>query len=60
MLDHFQDVIKNTNKKYNSLLPEFLDSTRKNAKKRAIIIFSDFLDISDEDTKILSYLDSVH
>ncbi len=60
MLDHFQDIIKNTNKKYNSLLPEFLDYARKNAKKRAIIVFSDFLDIADDDAKILSYLDSVH
>lgn len=60
ILDHFQDIVKNTNKKYQSLLPDFLDYARKNSKKRAIIVFSDFLDISDEDTKVLSFLDSIH
>jgi len=60
MLDHFQDIVKNTSKKYQSLLPDFLDYARKNSKKRAIIIFSDFLDMSDEDTKVLSFLDSIH
>lgn len=60
MLDHFQDIVRNTNKKYQSLLPDFLDYARKNSKKRAIIVFSDFLDISDEDTKVLSFLDSIH
>lgn len=60
LLDHFQSIIQNTNKKYQSLLPEFLDYSRKLSKKRAIIVFSDFLDMSDENTKIMSFLDSIH
>ncbi len=60
LLDHFQLLTKTTNKKYQSLLPEFLDYSRKNSKKRAIIIFSDFLDTSEENDKVLSFLDSIH
>lgn len=60
LLDYFQDSVKHTNKRHQTLLPEFLDYSRKMPKKRAIIIFSDFLDIWLEDTKILSFLDSVH
>ena len=60
LLDHFHSIIPNTNKRHQSLLPEFLDYSRKLSKKRAIIVFSDFLDVSDEDSKIMSFLNSVH
>lgn len=60
LLDYFKDSVKHTNKKYQTLLPEFLDYARKNSQKRAMIVFADFLDIWSDDVKILSFLDSIH
>lgn len=49
-----------TTKKYQTALPQFFDLAKKNTKKRAMIIFSDFLDVSEDQRHLLKYFDKEH
>lgn len=59
-LQQFPKIVKQTPNHYISTLPFFLQQTKKIRKRRAIIIFSDFLDIKDTDIKILNMLHKEH
>ncbi len=61
--DAFQKIlatIKNTKKRYQSRLKNFLQEAMQVKEKRVIVIFSDFLAMDEEDVKLLKYLKKQH
>lgn len=46
--------------KYHSNLSEFLAQAKNMQKRRAIVIFSDFLDLSNNDKNLLNWFDQEH
>jgi hypothetical protein len=56
-IDQIYKITHKTIPVYNTWISHFLDTQKTNKHKRAIVIFSDFLDLSYDDKKTLKYLD---
>jgi len=59
-LKKFPDIIKKIPRKYFSSVRDFVEISKKKKKRRAILIFSDFLDLEEKDIKIIKHLDKEH
>lgn len=59
-IDTLMHLIKKSPKIYRSHLSKFLEDAKKNTKRRAIVIFSDFLDVSENDMHTLHYFMKEH
>lgn|GEM_PF-966876 len=59
-IGYLQQSLHRIAKSYRTALPQFLNIAKKNTKKRAIVIFSDFLDIAENDLHVLKHFDKEH
>lgn len=59
-LHQFPQYLKKIPRRYQSSVPSFLQKAKAKKKKRAIVIFSDFLDIDEKDRRILKQLEKDH
>ena len=63
IMDIFHTLLKTvhtTKKRYTSLLQEFLQLAASRKSRRAIVIFSDFLTLDEEQKKLIHYLHQQH
>jgi hypothetical protein len=47
-------------KSYRTALPQFLNLAKTNTRRRALVIFSDFLDVAENELHLLKYFDREH
>ena len=63
IMDTFHTILKTvhtTKPRYTSLLQSFLQLAASRKSRRAIVIFSDFLTLDEEQKKLIHYLDQHH
>lgn len=59
-IDTLYKLVKHTPKQYKSWLENFIKIAKENKKRRAIVIFSDFLEVSNKDKNVLEYFEKEH
>jgi len=59
-IEQLQKSLRRIAKSYRTALPEFLNLAKNNTRKRAVVIFSDFLDVAENDLHVLKHFDKEH
>lgn len=59
-LGQLQNSLRRIAKSYRTALPQFLNLAKMNNKKRALVIFSDFLDVNESERHLLKHFDIEH
>jgi len=59
-IEQLQKSLRRIVKSYRTALPQFLNLSKRNTKKRAIVIFSDFLDVADNELHVIKHFDKEH
>lgn len=60
LLSRIPGILRKQKPKHTSILQDFIVHSKKNSKRRAIVIISDFLQIQEQDLRTLSYLHNEH
>lgn len=59
-IDTLNKLVRHTPKRYQSWLDKFIQIAKENKKRRAMVIFSDFLEVSSTDKNVLEYFAREH
>ncbi|NCO98316.1 hypothetical protein GW864_04070, partial [bacterium] len=59
-IEELQWIVKRMSKSYRTALSQFLNLAKTNTKRRAVVIFSDFLDVEENELHLLKHFDKEH
>ena len=59
-IEQLQKSLRRIAKSYRTALPEFLNLAKTNTRKRAVVIFSDFLDVEENELHVIKHFDKEH